>query len=163
MRTFGLDSCRPAFVVMEKGTPEQSLYKLVGYGTTNWLRHQSLWKPFQSTYGFGLLVKETIRLQSNSELPGLKGQLIRVDLATFNRLQQRGYRSLVSFGKRRGVLIGPVSLLNHSCKETLFLNRNFRVVLKSSLRVRRKLAAGVQLFVNYGSCFGQSCIRCPVK
>jgi len=113
-------------------------------------------------YGLGLVAKEDIQLKPDSTFPGLKGQLIRLSSSTFQKLHKRGYRSLYSGSKGQGVLIGPISLLNHYCGERqLFFNQSLVVKLKSSEPKRRTLIAGCQIFINYGYCFGDICLRCP--
>jgi hypothetical protein len=115
-------------------------------------------------YGLGLCAKGELVLQSKgnqSTIPSLTGQLVHVKSKKFEKLSAAGYRSLLSGNGRQGVLIGPVSLLNHSCKESqLFLSSSYTVQLKCLSRVRRKFRDGKQILINYGFCLGKSCVRC---
>jgi hypothetical protein len=116
-------------------------------------------------YGLGLCAKEELVLKSRgdqSTIPNLTGQLVHVKSKNFEKLRAVGYRSLLQSGAgRQGVLIGPVSLLNHSCKESqMFLSSSYNVKLKCPSRVRRKVRQGEQIFINYGFCLGESCVRC---
>ena len=115
-------------------------------------------------YGLGLCAKDKLILESNgkqSSIPSLTGQLVRVKVKTFDKLCASGYRSLLRGRGQQGVLIGPISLLNHSCKESqLFLSSKYTVKIKCLSRVRRTFNDGQQILINYGFCLGPSCFGC---
>lgn len=115
-------------------------------------------------YGLGLCASGKLVLESHSNqsiIPKLSGQLVRVKSKNFENLSSAGYRSLLRSHGRQGVLIGPVSLLNHSCKESqLFLSSSYTVKLKCLSRVRRTFQDGRQILINYGFCLGKSCFGC---
>lgn len=134
-----------------------------------WYRELSL-APVQvksfPRYGLGLCAKGRLILESNgsnqsSTIPSLSGQLVHIKGKQFDKLNASGYRSLLKGHGQQGVLIGPISLLNHSCKESqLFLSSRYTVKLKCLARVRRTFKDGQQILINYGFCLGANCFGC---
>lgn len=120
--------------------------------------------------GFGLFARRTVILLDGSVVPGgMIGLLHPVSRDDWERLTRVGYPSRYSDGKVDGIMVGPLSVVNHSCDSAIVFrtSRQPRSGPKSPYiieAVARKLvilAPGAELLVHYGELwFACHCTQC---
>lgn len=71
--------------------------------------------------GLGVFVKENLQMSRNESLLSstLFGLPLEISKSDYEELVQRGYPSILRGYRKRFIIIGPLSLVNHSCRAPL--------------------------------------------
>ena len=112
--------------------------------------------------GLGLFARSDLQLQRGqySPWPELFGLALTISRAEFQALVEAGYPSLLGGPRRRCLLVGPLSLVNHECSSSLCLDKlvacagtseEFGEAFRIGVVARRelKIAASSELLVDY--------------
>ncbi len=118
--------------------------------------------------GVGLFARRRIILEAASVLPYIMGYVYNISDLEWDELRAKQFSSLYQYGAScRGIMVGPLSLANHSCLSALSFtkpNKQGHVFVCTSHQ-QQTLEADEELLLYYGLHslhFRCQCSRCSI-